>query len=149
MEPTGIEAVYLFYKSIYFISNNDESGAGQEGGEALMKMEGEVLVLPPCFESVGLGKSEPRSCISRWPFAHLFLFMVLYLFAVTSRWFVVSQPYSKMLRVLGCLGVLFRLLTVITIKEPGGQLRFSFQLFTFPKLLVVLAAGRWYSCFIL
>lgn len=87
--------------------------------------------------------------MSRWPLAHLFLFMVLYLFAVTFRWLVINQPYNKMLNVLGCLGVLFRLLTVIIIEEPGGQLRFSFQLFTFSKRLVVLAAGGWYSCFIL
>lgn len=75
--------------------------------------------------------------------------MVLYLFAVTFRWLVINQPYNKMLNVLGCLGVLFRLLTVIIIEEPGGQLRFSFQLFTFSKRMLVLAAGGWYSCFIL
>lgn len=28
---------------------------GQEGGEALMKMEGEVSLLPPCFAPMGLG----------------------------------------------------------------------------------------------
>lgn len=46
-------------------------------------------------------------------------------------------------------GCFIQLLTVIVIKEPGGQPRFSSQLFTFPKLPVVLAAGRRCSCFIL
>lgn len=50
--------------------------------------------------------------------------MVLYLFAVTFSWFVISQLYNKVLRVLGCLGALFRLLTGIIIREPGGLLSF-------------------------
>lgn len=107
-------------------------------------MEGEVLVLPPCFASVGLGNPNHTQC-GLWLI--YFFLICLYLFAVTFRWFVISQLYNKMLRVLGCLGVLFRPWTVTIIKEPGGQV--PFQLFTFSSLLVALTAGGWYNCFIL
>lgn len=40
------------------------------------------------------GKSEPRSCISVWPLAPLFLLMVLYLLAVRFRRFTINQPYN-------------------------------------------------------
>lgn len=104
-------------------------------------MEGEVLVRPPCFESERFGNQNRIHGFQR-----LFLLKVLCFLAVTFRRFVINSLTTTCSGVPGCF---IQLLTVIVIKEPGGQPGFSSQLFTFPQLPLVLAAGRRCSCFIL
>lgn len=68
-----------------------------------MKMEGEVLVLPPCFESVALGNLNHAHVFQSglWLiYFHLWL-CIFCIFAVTFSWFIINQPYNKMLRYRG------------------------------------------------
>lgn len=109
-------------------------------------MEGEVLVRPPCFGSIRFGnqsRTHGFQC-GLWPVYFYGRFCIFLLLLLDGLWFI-----SLTTRCSGVPGCFIQLLTVIVIKEPGGQPRFSSRLFTFPKLPVVLAAGRRCSCFIL